>query len=190
MDTKTPSTPTIVLVPGYWLGAWAWDAVAAELRGRGYHVIAVTLPGLDPNDPHRASATVAQQAEGLRSAVHAAADGSPVVLVAHSGAGYPTSVLLDQDPPRSPASSMSTAGHPVTAQPSTPQCHPRRRRCRCHRSSSCAQASTASAMKTLSGSAPRRCRSPDRSRGSRFTSRTTPGATSRRRSSPARTPQK
>ena len=49
MDTKTPSTPTIVLVPGYWLGAWAWDAVAAELRGRGYHVIAVTLPGLDRN---------------------------------------------------------------------------------------------------------------------------------------------
>jgi alpha-beta hydrolase superfamily lysophospholipase len=90
MDTKTPSTPTIVLVPGYWLGAWAWDAVAAELRGRGYHVIAVTLPGLDRNHPHRASTTVAQQAEGLRSAVHAAAaDGSSVVLVAHSGAGYP-----------------------------------------------------------------------------------------------------
>ena len=63
MDTKTPSTPTIVLVPGYWLGAWAWDAVAAELRGRGYHVIAVTLPGLDRSDPHRASTTVAQQAE-------------------------------------------------------------------------------------------------------------------------------
>ena len=99
MDTKTPSTPAIVLVPGYWLGAWAWDAVAAELRGRGYHVIAVTLPGLDRNDPHRASTTVAQQADGLRSAVHAAAaDGSSVVLVAHSGAGYPTSVLLDQDP--------------------------------------------------------------------------------------------
>ena len=41
---------------------------------------------------------MAQQAEGLRSAVHAAADSSPVVLVAHSGAGYPTSVLLDEDP--------------------------------------------------------------------------------------------
>ena len=99
MDTKTPSTPTIVLVPGYWLGAWAWDAVAAELRGRGYPVIAVTLPGLDRNDPHRGSTTVARQAEGLRSVVHAAAaDGSSVVLVAHSGAGYPTSVLLDEDP--------------------------------------------------------------------------------------------
>jgi len=28
----------------------------------------------------------------------AATDGSSVVLIAHSGAGYPTSVLLDRDP--------------------------------------------------------------------------------------------
>lgn len=42
---------------------------------------------------------MAQQVDALRSAVDtAAADGSQVVLVAHSGAGYPTSVLLDQDP--------------------------------------------------------------------------------------------
>jgi len=98
MDTKRTSS-AIVLVPGHWLGAWAWDAVAADLRGRGHHVIAVTLPGLDPDDPDRASTTVAQQADALRSAVHTtAAGGSGVVLVAHSGAGYPTSVLLDRDP--------------------------------------------------------------------------------------------
>lgn len=29
---------------------------------------------------------------------HAAADGAPVVLVAHSGAGFPASVMLDRDP--------------------------------------------------------------------------------------------
>jgi pimeloyl-ACP methyl ester carboxylesterase len=99
MDTTTRTLPAIVLVPGYWLGAWAWDAVAEDLRGRGHHVTAVTLPGLDPDDPGRASVTVAQQADGLRSAVHAAAaHGSSVVLVAHSGAGFPTSVVLDQEP--------------------------------------------------------------------------------------------
>ena len=99
MDTTTRTLPSIVLVPGHWLGAWAWDAVAADLRDRGHHVTAVTLPGLDPDDPHRASTTMAQQADALRSAVHAAAaDGSSVVLVAHSGAGSPTSVLLDRDP--------------------------------------------------------------------------------------------
>ncbi len=99
MDTKTRTLPSIVLVPGHWLGAWAWDGVAADLRGRGHHVTAVTLPGLAPDDPHRGSTTLAQHADALRSAVDAAAaNGSPVVLVAHSGAGYPTSVLLDRDP--------------------------------------------------------------------------------------------
>jgi len=98
MDTTTHAPPSIVLV-GHWLGAWAWDAVAADLRDRGHHVTAITLPGLDPEDPHRASTTLAQQADALRAAVDAAAaDGGSVVLVAHSGAGHPTSVLLDRDP--------------------------------------------------------------------------------------------
>lgn len=98
--TKDSPTPTsFVLVPGYWLGGWAWDAVAAHLRDRGHSVIPVTLAGLDPNDPHRAERTVADQVDSLRSAVSTAgADGSCVVLVAHSGAGFPASVLLDQDP--------------------------------------------------------------------------------------------
>jgi pimeloyl-ACP methyl ester carboxylesterase len=99
MDTITPRSSSIVLVPGYWLGGWAWDAVAADLRGRGHRVIAVTLPGLNPDDVHRASTTVADQADALRLVVGAAgADGRSVVLVAHSGAGFPTSVLLDRDP--------------------------------------------------------------------------------------------
>jgi len=99
MDTDTPISSSIVLVPGYWLGGWAWDSVAADLRGRGYHVVAVTLPGLNPDDPDRASTTVADQADALRLVIDAAGtDGSSVVLVAHSGAGFPTSLLLDRDP--------------------------------------------------------------------------------------------
>lgn len=104
MNTTTDSASTstaasIVLVPGHWLGGWAWDAVAADLRRRGHHVIAVTLPGLDPDDRHRTSMTAADQADALRSAVEAAATAdAPVVLVAHSGAGLPTSLLLDRDP--------------------------------------------------------------------------------------------
>jgi pimeloyl-ACP methyl ester carboxylesterase len=98
MDTTTASLPAIVLIPGYWLGAWAWDAVADDLRARGDQVTAVTLPGLDPGDPDRASATLAQQVQALSSIVRTAAEGSSVVVVAHSGAGFPVSVLLDQDP--------------------------------------------------------------------------------------------
>ena len=99
MDTTTHTAPAIVLVPGHWLGAWAWDAVAVDLRGRGHHVTALPLPGLDPQDPDRGSATVTRQVDALRTAVGAAtARGFAVVLVAHSGAGVPTSVLLDRDP--------------------------------------------------------------------------------------------
>ena len=74
-------------------------ACSGGVPSLGHNVIAVTLPGLDPDDPHRASTTVAQQADALRSAVDtAAAHSSTVILVTHSGAGYPTSVLLDRDP--------------------------------------------------------------------------------------------
>jgi hypothetical protein len=31
-----------VLVPGFWLGAWAWDEVAAALREAGHDVEALT----------------------------------------------------------------------------------------------------------------------------------------------------
>lgn len=99
MDTTTNTLPSIILVPGHWLGAWAWDAVASELRSRGHAVTALTLPGLDPDDAERATRTLDDQAEALRTAVAAAsADGSAVVLVAHSGAGAPVSLFLDQNP--------------------------------------------------------------------------------------------
>ena len=41
-----PSAP-IILVPGFWLGAWAWDEVADLLRADGHDVTALTLPGLE-----------------------------------------------------------------------------------------------------------------------------------------------
>ena len=30
------TTPTIILVPGFWLGAWAWDEVAGLLHTDGF----------------------------------------------------------------------------------------------------------------------------------------------------------
>jgi pimeloyl-ACP methyl ester carboxylesterase len=89
-------TSTFVLVPGFWLGGWAWDGVADRLRAAGHRAVPVTLPGLDPDDPQRAAATVTDQAEYLRSVV--AEQPGPGVRVAHSGANLPTSVLLDRDP--------------------------------------------------------------------------------------------
>ena len=37
---------TYVLVPGAWLGGWAWNDVAARLRAVGHDVYPVTLTGL------------------------------------------------------------------------------------------------------------------------------------------------
>jgi pimeloyl-ACP methyl ester carboxylesterase len=37
---------TFVLVPGAWLGAWAWEEVAARLTAAGHRAVPVTLPGL------------------------------------------------------------------------------------------------------------------------------------------------
>ncbi|HZA81061.1 MAG TPA: alpha/beta hydrolase, partial [Actinomycetes bacterium] len=36
---------TYVLVPGAWLGGWAWEPVADQLRGQGHEAYAVTLTG-------------------------------------------------------------------------------------------------------------------------------------------------
>ena len=41
----------IILVPGFWLGAWAWDEVVAALRADGHQdVTAITLPGQASKD--------------------------------------------------------------------------------------------------------------------------------------------
>jgi pimeloyl-ACP methyl ester carboxylesterase len=77
----------IVLVPGFWLGAWAWDEVAAALRGAGHDVTAVTLPGLESADADRSTITMSDHVEAICAAVEAA--GAPVVLAVHSGAGVP-----------------------------------------------------------------------------------------------------
>jgi pimeloyl-ACP methyl ester carboxylesterase len=89
-------SPTIVLVPGYWLGGWAWDAVASRLRERGFAVVPVTLPGLESTDAPRASVTLADHVDAVVEAVRAA--DSPVVLVGHSGGGEVITGAADREP--------------------------------------------------------------------------------------------
>ena len=88
----------IVLVPGFWLGAWAWDDVATALRADGHDVTALTLPGLDPADADRASVTLADHVEAICGAVREA--GEPVVLAVHSGAGGAGYAASDRVPDR------------------------------------------------------------------------------------------
>jgi pimeloyl-ACP methyl ester carboxylesterase len=76
----------IVLVPGFWLGAWAWDEVAAALRADGHVVTALTLPGLESADADRSSITMSDHVDAICDAVQAA--GAPVVLAVHSATGF------------------------------------------------------------------------------------------------------
>lgn len=77
---------TFVLVPGFWIGGWAFDAVADALQELGHAAHAVTLPGLDGADP--AGVGAEDHVAAVVAAVDAATrGGGPVVLVGHSGGG-------------------------------------------------------------------------------------------------------
>ena len=88
----------IVLVPGFWLGAWAWDEVADALRADGHDVTALTLPGLESADADRSAITMADHVDAISDAVKAA--GAPVVLAVHSGTGFPGYTASDRVPER------------------------------------------------------------------------------------------
>jgi pimeloyl-ACP methyl ester carboxylesterase len=86
----------IILVPGFWLGAWAWDEVAELLRADGHHVTALTLPGLESKDADRSGITLSDHVEAIVETVRAA--GSPVVLVVHSASGFSGYAASDRVP--------------------------------------------------------------------------------------------
>jgi pimeloyl-ACP methyl ester carboxylesterase len=91
-------TPPIILVPGFWLGAWAWDDVAGALRAQGHQVTALTLPGLESADADRSSITVRDHVDAIVGAVESAE--TPVVLAVHSGAGFTGYAASDRIPER------------------------------------------------------------------------------------------
>ncbi len=90
------TTPPIILVPGFWLGAWAWDEVAEALRADGHDPTAMTLPGLESVDTDRSAITLADHVDAICAAVTATR--RPVVLAVHSGAGAPGYAVTDRIP--------------------------------------------------------------------------------------------
>jgi pimeloyl-ACP methyl ester carboxylesterase len=91
---------TFVLVPGMWLGSWAWHDVTEMLRGAGHSVYPVTLTGLGERvhlagpqvdlDTHVADVVNLLRYEELRE----------VVLVGHSYAGNVIAGVADRVPER------------------------------------------------------------------------------------------
>jgi pimeloyl-ACP methyl ester carboxylesterase len=88
----------IILVPGFWLGAWAWDEVVALLRADGHDVTAITLPGLESADADRSKITMADHVDAIVEAVEAAS--APVVLAVHSASGFSGYAASDRVPDR------------------------------------------------------------------------------------------
>jgi pimeloyl-ACP methyl ester carboxylesterase len=87
---------TFVLVPGAWLGAWAWQSVAEALRALGHHARAVTLSGLaeragDPVEKIGLNTHVADVHDAIASL-------RDVVLVGHSYAGIVTGMVAADAP--------------------------------------------------------------------------------------------
>jgi len=102
----------IILVPGFWLGAWAWDDVVPALRADGHDVTAVTLPGLEPAGADRSAVSLSDHIGAICEAVTAA--GAPAVLAVHSGAGVPGYAASDRVPDQLAAMVYVDSG-PATA---------------------------------------------------------------------------
>jgi len=88
----------IILVPGFWLGAWAWDEVAAILREEGHDVTALTLPGLESVDADRSTVHLIDHVDTIVRAVETAP--APPVLAVHSASGLPGYAATDRVPDR------------------------------------------------------------------------------------------
>ena len=86
----------IILVPGFWLGAWAWDEVVSTLRADGHDVTALTLPGLESAGADRSTIALSDHVDAIRAAITAAE--RPVVLAVHSGAGAAGYAASDRIP--------------------------------------------------------------------------------------------
>jgi pimeloyl-ACP methyl ester carboxylesterase len=92
-----PSAP-IILVPGFWLGAWAWDEVVQFLGADGHDVTAITLPGLESADADRSAITLTDHVNAIVDAIKARRE--PVVLAVHSASGYSGYAASDRAPER------------------------------------------------------------------------------------------
>lgn len=96
---NTDQSPVhVVLVPGSWLGAWAWDDVLPTLRDAGLTPHPVTLPGLGSIDVDRSAITLDDHVRAVAEIVDDL-DGD-VVLVGHSGGGVVVQSVIDRRPGR------------------------------------------------------------------------------------------
>ena len=98
-------TTHIVLIPGFWLGAWAWDEVIAALPTIGsdldltVHAITPLGAGRNGHGDMAGSVTLADRIDDIVSLVdESVSGGGRVVLVGHSGGGPVAQGVVDRRP--------------------------------------------------------------------------------------------
>jgi pimeloyl-ACP methyl ester carboxylesterase len=91
---------TYVLVPGAWLGGWAWQDVAARLRAKGHDVYPITLTGLGER-VHLARPEIDLETH-ITDVVNTIAfnDLKEVILAGHSYSGIVVTGVADRIPER------------------------------------------------------------------------------------------
>ena len=88
----------VILVPGMWLAADAWEDVVPLIHDAGHDARAITLPGQESPNAAAAGMTFEDWVDAVVEQIDAAEE--PVVLVGHSAAGAVVSVAADRRPDR------------------------------------------------------------------------------------------
>ena len=91
----------IILIPGFWLDASSWDQIAPALEQAGHRTHALTLPGMESKDAHRAGITLRDHVDAVVKVIDSLdpVEGK-VVLVGHSGGGAIAHAAADARPGR------------------------------------------------------------------------------------------
>ena len=93
---ETPTPRTFVLVPGAWLGSWAFEDVTSILRDNGHRVFPVTLSGLaDRSHLDSAQVTLNTHIEDIVNVIRFN-ELDNVVLVGHSYGGMAITGAADR----------------------------------------------------------------------------------------------
>ncbi|PFG43442.1 pimeloyl-ACP methyl ester carboxylesterase [Isoptericola jiangsuensis] len=90
----------VILVPGFWLNASAWDAVTPPLVAAGHTVHPLTLPGMASGDDDRSGVTLADHVAAVVEQIDALPADAEVALVGHSAGGGLVYAASDARPGR------------------------------------------------------------------------------------------
>jgi pimeloyl-ACP methyl ester carboxylesterase len=90
----------IILIPGFWLDASSWQRVTPVIEEAGHRVHPVTLPGLESVAADRAGIGLLDHIDAVVRLVDTFDEGTPLVLVGHSGGGAIAHGVADARPDR------------------------------------------------------------------------------------------